>query len=136
MDIQGSVGKILQRGEVVADLFYTTLLDGHPQVRAYFAGVDLQRQAVLLTMALKLVEQYYVHHYPAMQSYLKFLGRRHRERLKIPAEMFAPFRDSLLVTIGEFHGSDSDQGLEDQWREAIDEAIAVMLEDEGKPHTS
>jgi len=50
--------------------------------------------------------------------------------------MFAPFRDSLLVTIGEFHGSDWDKGLEDQWREAIDEAIAVMLEDDGELHTS
>jgi hemoglobin-like flavoprotein len=136
MDIQGSVGKILQRGEVMADLFYITLLDRYPQVRAYFAGVDLRRQAVLLTMALKLVEQYYVHHYPALQSYLKVLGDRHRERLNIPAEMFAPFGDCLLVTIREFHGSEWDKGLEDQWREAIDEAIAVMLEDEGKPHTS
>ncbi len=129
MDIQGSIGEILQRGEVVADLFYTTLLDRYPQVRAYFADVNIWPQAVLLTMALKLVEQHYVHHYSAMRSYLKILGHRHRERLKIPAEMFPPFGDCLLMTIQEFHGSEWDQGLEDQWRAAIDEAIAVMLED-------
>jgi hemoglobin-like flavoprotein len=104
-------------------------LDRHPQVRTYFADVNLRAQAVMLTMALKLVEQHYVHHYPAMRNYLKILGRRHRERLKIPAENFAPFGDCLLVTIQEFHGSEWDPGLEDQWRAAIDEAIAVMLED-------
>ena len=131
MDIQESVGKILQRGEVVADLFYATFLGRHPEARAYFADVNLKRQAVLLTMALKLIEQYHVHGYPAMGSYLKVLGHRHRVRLIVPAEMYPPFGECLLETIREFHDGEWDEGLENQWREAIDGAIAVMLEDYG-----
>lgn len=57
MDIEESVGKILRRGEDVADLFYAKFLGRHPEARAYFADVNLKRQAVLLTMALKLIEQ-------------------------------------------------------------------------------
>jgi hemoglobin-like flavoprotein len=129
MDIQGSVRQILERGQVMADLFYANLLDHHPQVRAYLADVNLQRLAVLLTMALKLVEQHYVHRYPAVRSYLKVLGQRHRDRFGIPAEMFPPFGDCLLLSLQQFHGSEWDQGLEDQWRAAIDEAVALMLED-------
>jgi hemoglobin-like flavoprotein len=129
MDIQGSVGKILQRGEALANLFYNNLLIRHPQLLAYFEGVNLQRQAVLLTMSLKLIEQHYVHRYPAMRSYLKLLGHRHQDRFRIPPDMFSPFGDCLLATIQEFHGSEWDQGLDDQWRAAIHQAIAVMLED-------
>jgi hemoglobin-like flavoprotein len=130
MDIQGSVGKILERGEVVAEVFYNKLFDRHPRFRAYFADVNLRRQAVLLTMALKLIEQHYSHDYPSIRSYLKILGHRHRERLNVPAELFSPFGDCLLMAIQEFHGSEWDQALEDQWRTAIDEAIALMLEDQ------
>ena len=129
MHIQESVVKILQRGEVLADLFYTNLLDRHSQIRPHFEHVNLRRQAVLLTMTLKLVEQHYVHRYPAVRSYLKVLGQRHRDRFGIPAEMFPPFGDCLLLSLQQFHGSEWDQGLEDQWRAAIDEAVALMLED-------
>lgn len=114
MDIQESVGRILQRGEAVADRFYSTFLGRHPEARAYFADVNLKRQAVLLTMALKLIEQHHVHGYPAMESYLKVLGHRHRVRLIVPAEMYAPFGHCLLEAIREFHGGEWDEGLEDQ----------------------
>ena len=136
MDIEESVGKILRRGEDVADLFYAKFLGRHPEARAYFADVNLKRQAVLLTMALKLIEQYHVHGYPAMRSYLEVLGHRHRVRLIVPAEMYPPFGECLLETIREFHDGEWDEGLENQWREAIDGAIAVMLQDYWKPHTA
>ena len=129
MHIQESVVKILQRGEVLADLFYTNLLDRHSLIRPHFEHVNLRRQAVLLTMTLKLVEQHYVHRYPAVRSYLKILGHRHHDRFKIPADMFSPFGDCLLASIQEFHGSEWDQDLADEWRAAIDQTIAVMLED-------
>ena len=129
MDIQQSIGKILQRGEVLADVFYAALLDCHPQIRPYFADINMRRQAVLLTMALKLVEEHYVHHYPAVRNYLKVLGHQHRERFNVPAELFQPFGDCLLEAIQKFHNGEWDQGLEAQWRSAIDEAIAVMLEE-------
>jgi hemoglobin-like flavoprotein len=129
MDIQAIVAKILQRGEVLADLFYTNLLNRHPEVRPYFEGVNLQRQAVLLTVALKSVEQHHVHHYPAVRRFLKILGHRHHDRFRIPADVFSPFGDCLLESIKEFHGSEWDQDLGHEWRAAIDEAIAVMLEE-------
>ena len=97
--------------------------------------MNLRRQAVLLTTALKLIEQHHVHGYPAMRSYLEVLGHRHHVRLSVPAEMYPPFGVCLLESIREFHAGEWDEGLEKQWREAIDGAIAVMLEGYKEPHT-
>ena len=133
MDIQESVEQILQRGEILADRFYAVFLDRHPEARAYFAGVDLKRQAVLLTMTLKLMEQHHVHGFPAIVSYLKYLGHRHRVHLKIPADLYPPFGVCLLEALREFHGEAWNPNLEDQWREAIEGAVAVMTEDYWDP---
>jgi hemoglobin-like flavoprotein len=129
MDIQQSVGKILHDDEILAELFYARFFERYPEGRAYFADVSLRHQAVLLTMTLKLVEQYHVHRYPSVRSYLRILGDRHRGRIGIPPGLFSPFGDCLLFALREYHGSEWDQALGDQWRAAIDEAIGVMLED-------
>ena len=38
MDISQSIREILNRDEVVADLFYDIFLDRHPEVRRFFVG--------------------------------------------------------------------------------------------------
>jgi hypothetical protein len=43
-------------------------------------------------------------------------------------ELFPRFRDALLVTLEQFHGSDWDAGLARQWKEAIEKATATMRE--------
>jgi hemoglobin-like flavoprotein len=127
MHIQESVHRILGRQEALADLFYLVFLDDYPEVRQYFEGVDLQYQAVLLTMALLVIERHYTAAYPATKAYLKYLGTKHQTR-GVPEELFPHFRDALLVTLEQFHGSDWDAGLARQWKEAIDGATETMLE--------
>jgi hypothetical protein len=65
MNISQSIHEILNRDEVVADLFYDIFLDRHPEVRPYFVGVDLKQQAIVLTMMLSVIADYYLHTYPA-----------------------------------------------------------------------
>jgi hemoglobin-like flavoprotein len=133
MDIQESVQKILGRQEVVADLFYAVYLDRHPEIRTYFVGIDLKRQAVLLSMSLLLVAHHYLHRYPATVSYLKILGHRHQTRRGVPAWAFPSFAACLLETLAQFLGDEWDQQLESQWREAIDLASETMLSGYDQP---
>ncbi|MBT4866453.1 MAG: hypothetical protein HON53_15220 [Planctomycetaceae bacterium] len=126
MDISESVKTILRRDKVVTDLFYTIFLDRYPDVRTYFEGVDLQQQAVMLGMALLMVEQHYQHRYPATERYLKVLGQRHSRR-EIPAELYSQWRDCLLETLSRFHGDGWSDELQQQWKEAVDLASDVML---------
>jgi hemoglobin-like flavoprotein len=128
MEIQDSVHQILQSTEAVADQFYRHYLDAHPEVLRYFQGMDLKRQAIQLHMALLLAAHHYVHRYPATTSYLKVLGHTHAARRGVPVEAYDSFRDCLIETLAEFHGKDWDEQLATQWREALDLAIATMLE--------
>jgi hemoglobin-like flavoprotein len=127
MDIHESLEHVLRRQEIVADLFYAVFLDRYPQVRRFFEGVDLSRQAVLLSIALKVIEQHYMGGYLAAENYLRYLGTRHDD-LGIPENTFPLFREAMLATLGQFHGNLWDEGLAEQWRRAIDKAIRTMLE--------
>jgi hemoglobin-like flavoprotein len=127
MNIRESVHRILRSQESLADLFYRLFLDHYPEVRQHFQGVDLKYQAVLLTMALLVMERHHSASYPATETYLKYLGTKHRTR-GVPAELFPCFRDALLATLERFHGSDWDGGLAGQWKKAIERATETMLE--------
>lgn len=127
MNIHESVHKILGHQDAVAELFYTRFLDDHPEIRRYFDGVDMKRQAVLLGMTLLLIEHHYVHRYPTSEAYLRLLGHRHQSRRGIPAWTYGPFRDCLLETLAQFHGAEWDANLAHQWAEAIDLASRTML---------
>ncbi|MBI3466570.1 MAG: hypothetical protein HY000_26450, partial [Planctomycetes bacterium] len=127
LDIAESIGRILRREEVVADLFYDVFLDRYPEVRAFFVEVNLWRQAVLLTMALKAVVEHYTYRFPLTKMYLQILGHRHHT-WGVKRELYPKFRDCLLTTLERFHGTEWDHNVARQWREALDGAIAVMLE--------
>lgn len=74
MEIHESIQEIFRSDRRVADLFYGLFLARHPEARPYFEGIDLGRQAVLLTMALMLVEHHYVHQNRVTEDYLRTLG--------------------------------------------------------------
>jgi len=133
MDITASVETILSRKDVMADLFYQIFLDRYPDIRKFFVQVDLQQQAVMLTMALMVVEHHFTRSYPATEHYLKVLGHRHHE-YGIPPEIYPGFCDCLLETLEQFHGNQWDVPLADQWREALTGATAAMLEGYQKPY--
>jgi hemoglobin-like flavoprotein len=127
MNISQSIHEILNRDEVVADLFYDIFLDRHPEVRRYFVGVDLKQQAIVLTMMLSVIEDYYLHTYPATARYLRIVGQKHKA-LGIPAETFPIFGQCLLETLEQFHGIDWNPQLGDEWRNGIHKASQVLLE--------
>lgn len=136
MEIQQSLEKILQRQDVLADLFYVVFLDRHPDIRRYFVGVDLPRQGVLLSMSLMVMVHHYIHRYPATAAYLRVLGTQHHTRRGIPASSFPAFRACLLESLAQFHGDDWTDTLAAQWGDAIDLATALMLEGYQGHHTA
>ena len=127
MDIQQSLQRILEQKETVADLFYIVFLERYPEVRRYFQGVNLRTQAVLLTMALMVMERHYSGSYPATEMYLQYLGTKHHDR-GIPPELFAKFREALLRTLERFHSKDWNAHLARQWGAAINRAAATMFQ--------
>jgi hemoglobin-like flavoprotein len=127
MTIQDSLHQILGRKEVLADLFYVIFFERFPGVQQYFSKVDLRRQALLLTMALMVIERHYTHRYAATEMYLKYLGTQHHLR-GIPQDHYANFREALLATMEQFHGKEWDPALAGQWREAIDRATETMFQ--------
>ena len=133
MDITASVERVLNRKEVIADLFYQVFLDRHPEVRKFFVQVDLKQQAVMLTMALMIVEHHYTRPYPATEHYLRVLGHRHHE-YGIPPDLYPGFRDCLLETLEQFHGILWEDSLAAQWRDALDRTTTTMLEGYQKPY--
>lgn len=125
MDIHQSIDEILESHEVLGEVFYRIFWQRCPEVQKYFAGVDMQRQAGVLSVALLLVEQFDTYGYPAVARYLRDLGRRHQQR-RIPPALYLAFRDALLAALAEHHGADWSEQLERQWRQAIDRAASVM----------
>jgi hemoglobin-like flavoprotein len=126
MDIQESLHQVLQHKDVFGRLFYDTFFDRCPEARRFFAHVNLGQQALLLTIALKVVEAHYTNDYPTTALYLQYLGHKHHTR-QVPPELYPPFRDALLAALEQFHGGDWDATAARQWREAIERATERML---------
>lgn len=132
MDIHESVDRILDADVVLGDRFYEVFFSRHPEISQYFEGVNLQRQAVMVTMAMLVIEQNYQNRFPAAQRYVRELGGKHRE-WGIPAETYPAFQAALLEALEDFHGADWNESLAQQWREAIALTIEQMVSayDEG-----
>jgi hemoglobin-like flavoprotein len=126
MDIEESLRVILERKEPVAVLFYTVFLDQYPDVRQFFARVNLKRQAVLLTTALQLIVQYHLHSFPVIEAYLKVLGQKHRD-WGIGPEHYPKFCTAMLATLGQFHGRCWNEQLAQQWQRALELTSEKML---------
>ena len=127
MDIGASVGLVLASGDTFGKLFYAEFFRRSPAAQAHFAGIDMQHQALVLTMALPLIEQFHRHAYPAIEDYLGILGHRHGHR-GIPAELYPVWSEAMLASLERFHGATWDAELAAQWREALAGASRLMLE--------
>lgn len=133
MIIEASIQQLLSQKDTVVRLFYDRLLAQYPEVREYFAGIDVEQQAIALTIALVMVENLFSHAYPATRHYLKVLGHRHHLR-GIRADLYPRFCNCLLETLAEFHGNDWDAELSTEWRDALEMASKTMLEGYRKPY--
>jgi hemoglobin-like flavoprotein len=127
MHIGDSVERILADKDILGEKFYEIFFTRHPDVKKFFEGVKIPRQAVLLTTALALIERNYEKPSPAITEYLHYLGTKHHG-WQISRELYVPWTDAMLETLSKFHGSDWNAELQRQWREAIGKAVELMLE--------
>jgi hemoglobin-like flavoprotein len=127
MDIAESIQWLLRAETIFGQLFYNTLFERHPELEKFFHDVDINHQAVFLTMQLSVIGQCYPKALPAVDAYLHILGTKHKRR-GIPREAYQPFRDVLLETLGRSFGPVWDDNLAAQWRDALDVATEKMLE--------
>ena len=127
MRIHDSVEKILRSKEVFGESFYQVFLRRFPEVAQYFRDIDMERQSLVLTLAVSIVEQYFTRGYPATEKYLKYLGTQHRKR-GIPREVYSMWRDAMLETLEGFLADGWSDELAAEWRAAIDRATNLMFE--------
>ena len=127
MRIVESVERILADKDILGERFYEVFFTRNPDVKKHFEGVEIRRQAVLLTAALALIEQNYSKPSPAITQYLHYLGTKHHAR-QISRELYVHWTNAMIETLSGFHGDDWSAELEQQWREAIDMAAELMLE--------
>ena len=92
----------------------------------YFEGIDMNRQRLVLTMALKLLEQYYTNRFLSIEQYLHTMGTRHSDH-RVPRDMYPEWKDAMLVTLEGFHGDQWNDDLAREWTEAIELATDVMF---------
>jgi hemoglobin-like flavoprotein len=127
MQLDESLQRVLAHKEPIIRRFYDRFLSECPEAERLFAGVDLEKQSLMLTMALIVVEAYSRDSYPAVEHYLHVLGDRHREA-GILRELFVPFRDCLIETIRLSQQNDWDDELTVAWQRAINRATETMFQ--------
>jgi len=132
VDPAESLQHILQSKRIFGELFYEVLFRRFPKIRLHFDGVDMERQALVVTMALDSV----VHHadgdYPAVRLYLRHLGTQHH-RKGISPELYPMWCDAMMVALETFLGELWDETLAAQWRKALNQATHTMVEGYRKP---
>ena len=128
MDIRTSLELILAGTRPrFSERFYENFFGHYPEVEAYFSGVDLRRQGILLAMALQHIVDHHLRPHLAMKNYLRVLGNRHHQ-LGIQVSDYQKFEGALLTTLRDFHSEQWNEELASQWRTAYERAIPFMIE--------
>ncbi len=127
MELSASLKLVLGQKELVIRQFYDRFLEECAAARPLFEGVDLERQALMLTTALIVVEAHAREQLPALNHYLHVLGDRHRNA-GVPRELFPEFRECLIRTIRDCHGDGWSDAIEEAWRAALNLTIDTMFD--------
>jgi hemoglobin-like flavoprotein len=125
MQLAESLSRVLGASQLLGESFYRHFFKQVPEVERFFEGIDMHRQAMLITMALTVIQQHHDQRYPVTQLFLQYLGSGHSAR-GIPFDLYPKWRDAMLGTLAGFHGPDWNEELSGQWRNAIDLAINEM----------
>lgn len=128
MNIRNSLELILASAHPrFSDRFYENFFRQFPEVKAYFEGVDLRRQGILLTMSVQIIIDHHLRPHLAMKNYLRVLGNRHH-RLDIRVSDYPKFQSALLTSLRDFHGEQWDEALAEEWRAAYEKALPYLIE--------
>ena len=129
MHLSDSVLKVIEEQHIAIPRFYEILLRDHPALRPFFDETDLATQSVKVSTAIQMIE---MHTYRTSRAtsteYLRKLGRMHQD-LGVTPDLYPMFADSLIQMLREVLGDEWVPWLETEWRQAIDSAVAVMLEE-------
>lgn len=105
--------------------FYANFFKVCPDARPKFAQTNFERQHKLLHHAIGLL-LIYPKHQGDEPNLLSRLARRHsRKDLDIPAAMYGPFVDSLVLTLRQCDSAFTDE-LEAGWRRILALGIEYM----------
>ena len=126
MNISDSVNLILREKELLGGKFYDVFFSEFPEIKIFFDGVDMERQAAVLTTSLVLVETIYSKDGAALKPYLKHLGKQHQER-DISAEDYDKWLHAMMKTLESYHGEDWNEPLAKQWSAALEQAVRLMI---------
>jgi hemoglobin-like flavoprotein len=126
MNLEASLEQILESNHQFGEMFYDIFFEEYPEAKDYFEGTNMRGQAMMLSVALRLMGDYHARGFAAIEHYLQVLGTRHSDR-RIPREMYPKWRDALLATLAHFHDSDWNDTLAAEWRDAIDAVSEVMF---------
>ncbi len=123
--LQASFARIETRKEEFVATFYTTLLEKYPDMRAFFAGVDLKRQQTsLVATLLAMLNQ--AQRGEEVRELFQRLGQRHAAR-QIGAEYYPAFGQTLLGTLALYDPAWTPE-LHSAWAAALDRCVRVMME--------
>ena len=126
MEIGASLARVLESREIFGALFYEEFFRRFPEAVPHFAGVDMERQSLVITMALSVIERYHDTEFGAIDHYLQHLGSAHHRRA-IPAELYPKWIDAMLAALERFLGEDWSAALRTEWRAALEKTAHTML---------
>jgi hemoglobin-like flavoprotein len=123
--LRASFARIEDRKEEFAATFYATLLAKHPEVRPFFAGVDLKRQQTsLLATLLAILNQ--AQRAGELRELFQRLGQRHQAR-QIGAEHYPAFGQTLLETLALYDPAWTPE-IQRAWAAALENCVRFMME--------
>ena len=127
MNIQESLQQILSSKQAFGQQFYKKFFERCPEVMPFFADVNLDRQAVLLTMALLVIEKQHTSPFAAAEEYLRYLGTKHQQ-WNIPKPLYTAWTAVMLETLEHFLGDEWNESLAKEWEAAIARVIELMFQ--------
>ena len=123
--LERSFEALAPKGPELVDRFYAKLFADYPQVRSMFPK-NMAEQKNMLLAALALVVRN-LRTPQRLSAPLQEMGRRHTGYGTQP-EHYPLFRDTLVSVMAELAGPIWTDGIDRDWRSAIDWVGSVMLE--------
>ena len=124
--LETSFQAITPCGDAFVTAFYERLFTRFPQMRAFFASIDMFEQRKKLLGALTLVIQN-LKKPEVLTSTLKELGKQH-VTYGIRPEHYPLIRAVLLETFADFLGENWTPAHHNAWMQAYDTFSTIMLE--------